>query len=1020
MHSRYLLSRQFACGLFLLLGLTLYLVLGVGYANASGDREKLTLGVFAYLGVEETQAKYAPLVAYLNQTLRDEYVELKVLTQAEINQGLAERGLDIVTTNPTHFLVTRKEYPLTGVIATLVTAESGKPLHQLAGAIITLASRSDINRLEDVRGKRIATPSLKHMGGYRAQAYELFNAGVHLPRDVASIVETETHQAAVQMLLDGGADVAFARDGILERMIRRGELQPGQVKLINPVKHESFPYAVSTRLYPEWPVFALPHVPEKMVRHFAAALFALEPDHPAAKAAGIYGYTVPADYLSVEEMARTLRLPPFDQTPQVTLRDIWAIWWPVMTGGGLALMVILLLAGRLVVLARRERQASIRTQLLLETLGEGVFGTDLNGRGTFMNRSAHDMLGFSESEVLGNNLHALFHARYEDGSEHLAVDCPVHQTASDGVLRRSREWFTRKDGRGFPVEQVVNSIRVDGKIVGTVVAFQDVSDRKQTEVLQQQAREEAERARQNAVAANQSKSAFLANMSHEIRTPMNGILGMAQLLLAPSMTDAERLDYASTILGSGETLLTLLNDILDLSKVEAGKLELAPVVFSPGQLVHEIHLLFTETAARKSLQLERHWAGVESQRYRADSHRLRQMLSNLVGNAIKFTQQGRVRIEACEIARDEAGAVLEFSVTDTGVGVSPDQRELLFKPFSQADASITRQYGGTGLGLSIVRSLATMMGGDVGLDSESGRGSRFWFRIRAARVASDEESHHAQPPRSAIATSSRPTGVAGNVLVVEDNATNRKVIEAMLSRFELEVSSAQDGRECVERIKAGERPDLILMDVQMPVMDGFEATRQIRRWETAENQPRIPIVALTANAFEQDRQDCISAGMDDFLAKPLDLKILPGVLSKWLAQEPQQMASTRDLAALSIVPESPEAPAESIFVEHDLLALIGGDRDLARDIVRATMNDIPVSFATLEAAVTSGNREEAGRAAHTMKGIFAQVGSPRLAAHMKEVETGLKSGTEISLQTVTDLKNDYHLLAAALADWLDR
>jgi PAS domain S-box-containing protein len=879
-YATHLAARIFVC---LLLGLGV--LTPTTAAEKTDTREKLTFGVFAYLGVEQTRAQYAPLVDYLNQTLKEERVELEVLPQAEIDRGIAEHRLDLITTNPTHFLVTRKENPLSGVIATLVTAESGQPLHQLAGVIIAAGTRSDIRELTDVRGKRIATPSLKHMGGYRAQAYELSLAGVELPRDATKIAETETHQAAVRTVLDGSADIGFIRDGVLERMERRGEIQAGQVKVINPQQIAGFPHAISTRLYPEWPVFAMSHVPEKSVRHVAAALFALEPDHPAARAAGIYGYTIPADYLIVEDMARSLRLPPFDKSPDITWQDIWQKWSLSLLASGIAALVILALAFRLMLLARREHQARTRTQLLLETLGEGVYGTDLVGRCTFINRAALNMLGFAEHEVLDQDQHALFHARHADGKSYPHADCPIRHTAEDGVMRRTEEWFTRKDGVGFPVEQVVSAMRDANNIVGTVVAFQDIRARRETARLQQVARDEAERARQSAETANTAKSAFLANMSHEIRTPMNGILGMAQLLLTPGISDAERQDYARTILGSGETLLTLLNDILDLSKVEAGRLELESAVFEPAQLVHETQLLFAGSATRKGLQLQAAWHDKAEQRYRADPHRLRQMLANLVGNAIKFTAQGQIRIDAREISRADASALLEFSVSDTGTGIPADKQAQLFQPFSQADSSITRQFGGTGLGLSIVRSLARLMGGDVGLESEVGRGSRFWFQLRAAVVAPDEESRQqSRTGRAATPAAALPAQWSGRVLVVEDNPVNSKVIAAMLTKLGITVTLATDGQQCVDRITQGEQPDLVFMDIQMPVMDGYAATRRIREWEAAGQRPRLPIIALTADAFEEDRQRCLAAGMDDFLTKPINIQALPGVLSKWLTQ----------------------------------------------------------------------------------------------------------------------------------------
>jgi signal transduction histidine kinase/CheY-like chemotaxis protein len=386
-----------------------------------------------------------------------------------------------------------------------------------------------------------------------------------------------------------------------------------------------------------------------------------------------------------------------------------------------------------------------------------------------------------------------------------------------------------------------------------------------------------------AEAANIAKSRFLATMSHEIRTPMNGILGMAQLLLAPKLTDAERLDYARTVLGSGQTLLALLNDILDLSKVEAGKIELETTAFDPARIIQETMALFVQAADNKALRLESDGFDANGQRYQGDPRRLCQMLSNLVGNAIKFTARGHVRIRAREVDRNIQGAVLEFSVADTGIGIAADKQELLFKPFSQTDSSTTRQFGGTGLGLSIVYGLARLMGGDVGVESEAGQGSRFWFRVRVRPVVAGSEAigepkAQGHEPRHVDS----PPQYSGRVLVVEDNLTNRKVIEALLKRLGLAVVIAEDGQRSVDVVTSGEAIDLILMDLQMPVMNGYVATTRIRQWEAAKDRPHHAIIALTADAFDEDRQRCLAAGMDDFLPKPIAFDMLIETLGKWL------------------------------------------------------------------------------------------------------------------------------------------
>ena len=487
----------------------------------------------------------------------------------------------------------------------------------------------------------------------------------------------------------------------------------------------------------------------------------------------------------------------------------------------------------------------------------------------WVNNAAARMLGYEKHDLLGVLIQILF----QDNDAFEAFRRDAFGVINAGQVFHGQYQWRHKNGCLRWLD--VSGVRLPSDDEATIWAFVDISALKLTET-------ELRGAKIAADAASIAKSRFLATMSHEIRTPMNGILGMAQLLLMQNLTKNECREYARTIYSSGQTLLTLLNDILDLSRIEAGKLQLDSIVFEPVSIIRETRELFFGTAQAKSLQLEYQWHGQPDRRYQADAHRVRQMLSNLVGNAIKFTRSGDVRIEGSELECHGELATLEFSVSDTGIGIPPDKIDLIFKPFSQADNSTTREFGGSGLGLSIVCYLARMMGGDVGVESVVGTGSRFWFRLQAKPVATDAESRSSERQTQGRAVIQSPSLTGLRVLVVEDNAVNCMVIESLLTRLELSVTLAHDGQQALDTITRGDLPDLILMDVHMPVMDGYTATEQIRLWEINNHRPRLPIIALTADAYEEDRQLCLTTGMDDFLTKPIEINVLELTLSKWL------------------------------------------------------------------------------------------------------------------------------------------
>ena len=395
------------------------------------------------------------------------------------------------------------------------------------------------------------------------------------------------------------------------------------------------------------------------------------------------------------------------------------------------------------------------------------------------------------------------------------------------------------------------------------------------------AQTQAEIARDKAEEASLAKTRFLATMSHEIRTPMNGILGMVQILEDGELTPMQRRDNLRVIRDSGNTLMQLLNDILDLAKVEAGKMRLRIVPTSPSQLVSETAALFMDMARAKGVDISTSSGVASPFRYSMDGDRVRQMIGNLVSNAIKFTESGEVRVHVSMVTGQGMPNMLEFSVEDTGVGILAENQDSLFKRFTQLDDSSTRRYDGSGLGLFIVHQFAQMMGGAVGFESTMGKGSRFWFRILATEVTVANLVSSTEV-RTSVETFKN--SLVGHVLIAEDNPTSRVILKTMLNRMGLTTRLVEDGQAAFEVYTSSEEFDGVLMDISMPRMNGLESTRLIRDWERNNEQRRCPIIAITANAYSEDRDACLDAGMDDFIVKPIMVERLSASLTKYLGQ----------------------------------------------------------------------------------------------------------------------------------------